>query len=237
MDSYDDIMDKVIPLRRNEGSSKVGDLKELIAAHVRPGMAIHIGQASVRWPTAALYEIARRFWGKSPAFTLIGLGHESPHRRVPPGPSREKAHRYLLRRLLSHAGAQCRFPAGLPGPERPVRVLVHTHTAASPQGRRHGAGLPAHPLSYGKHHGRGQSGSVSRYGRPVSAWGKSRPGQSAEPGHQHPSRGGFGSSREHRLSAAQRGKHIRCNGQSERRHRDGGENRHYRIHPEGTLTW
>lgn len=78
MDGYANILEKVVPLRSDEGSGKVRDLREAVAEGVAPGMAIHIGQASVRWPTAALYEIARRFWGTSPGFTLIGVGMNHP---------------------------------------------------------------------------------------------------------------------------------------------------------------
>jgi acyl CoA:acetate/3-ketoacid CoA transferase alpha subunit len=68
----------VIPLKPYEGTSKVRDLKEVVARYIQPGMTIHFGQASVRWATAIIYEIARRFWGKSPEFTLVGLGMNHP---------------------------------------------------------------------------------------------------------------------------------------------------------------
>jgi acyl CoA:acetate/3-ketoacid CoA transferase alpha subunit/acyl CoA:acetate/3-ketoacid CoA transferase beta subunit len=78
VEGYREILDRVIPLKTQEGSSKVRDLKEAVAEFVRPGMMIHLGQASVRWPTATLYEIARQFWGKRPDFTLVGVGMNHP---------------------------------------------------------------------------------------------------------------------------------------------------------------
>jgi len=75
---YDDILDRVVPLEPYEGSSKIRDLGEAVAEHIRPGMTIHFGQAGVRWATAAIYEIARRFWGRDPGFTLVGLGMNHP---------------------------------------------------------------------------------------------------------------------------------------------------------------
>ncbi len=78
MEGYDDILKQVIPLKPCEGSSKIRDLKEAVAQYIQPGMAIHFGQASVRWATAIIYEIARCFWGQSPEFTLIGLGMNHP---------------------------------------------------------------------------------------------------------------------------------------------------------------
>lgn len=78
MEGYREILEKMIPLKTHEGSSKICHLKEAVAEHIKPGMAIHLGQASVRWPTATLYEIARQFWGKRPDFTLIGVGMNHP---------------------------------------------------------------------------------------------------------------------------------------------------------------
>jgi len=78
MKGYEEILQGMIPLRRDEGSSKIRALKEMVAEHIEPGMMIHFGQASVRWPTAALYEIARQFWGRAPGFTLVGVGMNHP---------------------------------------------------------------------------------------------------------------------------------------------------------------
>jgi len=60
-------------LPKNEGQSKVCSLKEAVKKYVKPKMSIHTNQTGIRWPTAAIYEIARQFWGKKPEFTLIGI--------------------------------------------------------------------------------------------------------------------------------------------------------------------
>lgn len=78
MELYQEILDRVIPLEVYEGSSKVCDLGEAVAECITPGMTIHIGQAGVRWATATIYEIARRFWGRDPGFTLVGVGMNHP---------------------------------------------------------------------------------------------------------------------------------------------------------------
>lgn len=51
-------------------SGKIMAVAEAVRKFVRPGMSIHFGSGYAP-PTAALYEIARQFWGKDPGFTLI----------------------------------------------------------------------------------------------------------------------------------------------------------------------
>ncbi len=78
MAGYQEIINRVVPIKANEGRNKLCGLKEAVARHIKPGMSIHFGQAGVRWATATIYEIARQFWGKSPGFTLIGVGMNHP---------------------------------------------------------------------------------------------------------------------------------------------------------------
>jgi len=75
---YQKVIDTVVPLEPYEGKSKLCGLKEAVAAHIKPGMSIHFGQAGVRWATATIYEIARQFWDRSPGFSLIGVGMNHP---------------------------------------------------------------------------------------------------------------------------------------------------------------
>lgn len=50
---------------------KIMDLAEAVKKFIQPGMSIQTGN-SMAFPSAIYYEIARRFWGQNPAFTLIG---------------------------------------------------------------------------------------------------------------------------------------------------------------------
>jgi acyl CoA:acetate/3-ketoacid CoA transferase alpha subunit len=59
-----------LDVRDAAGSGKVMELSEAVRRFVRPGMSIHHG--GFAFPAAAYYEIARRFWGTDPGFTLIG---------------------------------------------------------------------------------------------------------------------------------------------------------------------
>lgn len=52
---------------------KVMDLRSAVERFVRPGMHLHVAHAYLR-PNAALYEICRCFWGKSPGFVISSLG-------------------------------------------------------------------------------------------------------------------------------------------------------------------
>jgi len=56
----------VFRLREDEGPSKVTTLAEAIGRHVRPGMAIHTGNAA----GAAVRALIRQFYGSKPEFTL-----------------------------------------------------------------------------------------------------------------------------------------------------------------------
>lgn len=54
-------------------SGKVLPLGEAVRRHVRPGQTIHAG-SGWGFPTALLYEVVRRFWGKDPGLTLAVAG-------------------------------------------------------------------------------------------------------------------------------------------------------------------
>lgn len=68
---------RVGELRRLAGlpspEDKVMDLKEAVRRFIRPGMHLHVTQSYMR-PSAAVYEICRRFWGEDPRFTVSSLG-------------------------------------------------------------------------------------------------------------------------------------------------------------------
>jgi len=70
---FDDLIDGVLKTREYEGEDKVIGLGEAIARHVRPGASIHLA-ATHSAPGAAIYEIARQFYGTKPGFTLIMRG-------------------------------------------------------------------------------------------------------------------------------------------------------------------
>ncbi len=67
------VEEKVELAESEPSTSKVMDLRDAVAAFVRPGMHLHIGHAYMR-PNAVVYEICRRFWEKDPRFTLSSLG-------------------------------------------------------------------------------------------------------------------------------------------------------------------
>ncbi len=54
-------------------SDKVMPLGEAVERFVRPGMHLHLGHSYAR-PCAAFHELARRFWGSGPGFTISSLG-------------------------------------------------------------------------------------------------------------------------------------------------------------------
>lgn len=54
-------------------ADRVMPLEEAIDRFVRPGMHLHLGHSYAR-PCAAYQELARRFWGKDPGFTISTLG-------------------------------------------------------------------------------------------------------------------------------------------------------------------
>ncbi|HSW39943.1 MAG TPA: CoA transferase, partial [Acidobacteriota bacterium] len=57
-------------MTESEKQGKVIDLQEAVERHVRPGMSIHLA-AGIGGPSAAVCEIIRRFYRKTPGFTLI----------------------------------------------------------------------------------------------------------------------------------------------------------------------
>ncbi|MBB5167846.1 CoA-transferase [Mycobacterium sp. AZCC_0083] len=60
-------------LRVDEGASKLADLGEAIERFVKPGATVHVGYSDAR-PNAALQELARRFAGTNPQFTVVSAG-------------------------------------------------------------------------------------------------------------------------------------------------------------------
>ena len=57
-DPFQEILQNVIPLRPNEGRSKVMPLAQAIRTFVEPGMALHLGVACIP-PIAVIYELVR----------------------------------------------------------------------------------------------------------------------------------------------------------------------------------
>ncbi|OGW12105.1 MAG: hypothetical protein A3G93_07160 [Nitrospinae bacterium RIFCSPLOWO2_12_FULL_45_22] len=78
MTGFRDVLEARFRLQEHEGPDKVCDLKEAIKRHIEPGMTIHLGQTGVRWCSAAIYQLAREFWGTKPAFTLVGVSLNHP---------------------------------------------------------------------------------------------------------------------------------------------------------------
>ena len=72
-DEFRDLIENTFSLRENEGEDKVVDLREAILRSIRPGQKIHIAATHCS-PSAAILEIAHRFHGKKPEFTIIMRG-------------------------------------------------------------------------------------------------------------------------------------------------------------------
>lgn len=78
IDPLEKILKEFIPLRVNEGQSKILPLREALQLYVQPGMSIHLGTAGLL-PSAAIYELVRLFHGQRPNFTIISLGLTTIH--------------------------------------------------------------------------------------------------------------------------------------------------------------
>ena len=53
-------------------------LADAVARHVRPGQTLYFGGSMAR-PNAAMFEVARQFWGKAPGFTLVAPAVANQH--------------------------------------------------------------------------------------------------------------------------------------------------------------
>lgn len=71
---FEDVVRRQVSISESElASDKVMPLGDAVERFVRPGMHIHLGHVYAR-PCAAYHELARRFWGKDPGFTMSALG-------------------------------------------------------------------------------------------------------------------------------------------------------------------
>lgn len=78
LETFEDTIATRFQLERDSKINKVCDLKEAIQGNVRPGMTLHFSMAGPRWVTAAIYELARQFWGTKPAFTIDCMSANHP---------------------------------------------------------------------------------------------------------------------------------------------------------------
>jgi acyl CoA:acetate/3-ketoacid CoA transferase alpha subunit len=72
-EEFHDFIEGTFAIRENEGGNKVVELEEAIERYIKPGAKIHIGTTHC-CSGAAIREIARRFYGQKPDFTLIMRG-------------------------------------------------------------------------------------------------------------------------------------------------------------------
>ena len=70
---FDNLIASTLTIGEDEGEDKVVDLKDAVERYVRPGGKIHIGTTHC-CSGAAIFEIARQFYGQRPGFTLIMRG-------------------------------------------------------------------------------------------------------------------------------------------------------------------
>lgn len=71
------ILEEIIPLKANEGQSKILPLREAFQRHIHPGMTIHLGTTELL-PAAAIYELIRIFQGSK----CLGSSLRSTSRRM-----------------------------------------------------------------------------------------------------------------------------------------------------------
>ncbi len=70
---FNDLLESTFTIREYEGEDKVVPLQEAVEKQIKPGMSIHMATTHC-CSGAAILEIARRFYGKKPEFTLIMRG-------------------------------------------------------------------------------------------------------------------------------------------------------------------
>jgi len=75
--AYQEIIRRRLELPLHEGPDKTATLEEAVRRHVEPGDTLYFGAAHGR-SNAAMREIARQWWGKTPGFTLAAVGIGSP---------------------------------------------------------------------------------------------------------------------------------------------------------------
>src|SRR6266487_3831916 len=75
--AYHDVIRRRLELPLHEGPDKTTTLAEAVRRHVRAGDTVYLGSAHGR-PNPLVRELARQWWGKSPAFTLAVVGLGSP---------------------------------------------------------------------------------------------------------------------------------------------------------------
>jgi acyl CoA:acetate/3-ketoacid CoA transferase alpha subunit len=75
--AYQDIIRRRLELPLHEGPDKTATLDEAVRRRVEPGDTLYVGAARGR-ANAAVREIARQWWGKTPGFTLAAVGIGSP---------------------------------------------------------------------------------------------------------------------------------------------------------------
>jgi len=75
--TYHEVITRRLELPLHEGPDKTATLEEAVRRHVEAGDTLYVAAAHGR-PNAAVREIARQWWGKTPGFTLAAVGVGSP---------------------------------------------------------------------------------------------------------------------------------------------------------------
>jgi acyl CoA:acetate/3-ketoacid CoA transferase alpha subunit/acyl CoA:acetate/3-ketoacid CoA transferase beta subunit len=75
--TYHEVIRRRLELPLHEGPDKTATLEEAVRRHVEAGDTLYVAAAHGR-ANAAVREIARRWWGKAPGFTLAAVGVGSP---------------------------------------------------------------------------------------------------------------------------------------------------------------
>jgi len=74
---YHDAIERRLAVPLHEGPDKTATLADAIRRHVHAGDTVYLGSAHGR-PNPQVRELARQWWGKTPAFTLAVVGLGSP---------------------------------------------------------------------------------------------------------------------------------------------------------------
>ena len=107
-------VEETFRIRENEGKNKLTSLYEAIQRNLEPGMKLYITPEA----GAAVCEIIRQYYGKSPAFTLI--------QPIVSDHSLNLVHCRLIKKLIMSSGATF-YP--VPGPSKIIQTAFKDKTA------------------------------------------------------------------------------------------------------------
>ncbi len=108
---------RVVEITKGPGFKRAGKgkrlaLRDAVERHIRPGMKLHLA-GGIGGPSAAICEIMRQYWGRTPKFALV--------QSTVTGHSLNLIHAGLVRKLI------CAVCADISASARPSRVIQTAH--------------------------------------------------------------------------------------------------------------